>query len=144
MCTHARLRCGPTLSGPSPAYLACRSSWTGSTSRSRRAACARSPAGVARPGRRAGSRRRLRGWPLVRAEITEEPSDGCDGERYSMTPDLGVFRSAMSANGDVLVQEDRLRAVLAEAADTPSLQHALDRLLGLAVGRRARALPVQR
>jgi hypothetical protein len=72
----------------------------------------------------------LRGWPLVRAEVTEEPSEGCDGERYAMTPDLGVFRSAMSANGDVLVQEDRLRAVLAESRDEPSLTHALHRLLG--------------
>ncbi len=85
----------------------------------------RGPAGTA--GRIAAS---LRGWPLVRAEVTEEPSDGCDGERYAMTPDLGVFRSAMSANGDVLVQEDRLRTVLAEAADSPSLQHAIQRLLG--------------
>jgi hypothetical protein len=72
----------------------------------------------------------LRGWPLVRAEVTEEPSDGCDGERYSMTPDLGVFRSAMSANGDVLIHEDRLRAVIADAPDPPSLAYALQRLLG--------------
>jgi hypothetical protein len=85
----------------------------------------RGPAGTA--GRIAAA---LRGWPLVRAEVTEEPSDGCDGERYAMTPDLGVFRSAMSANGDVLVQEDRLRMVIAEARDTPSLHHALERLLG--------------
>jgi hypothetical protein len=47
-----------------------------------------------------------------------------------MTPDLGVYRSAMSANGDVLVQEDRLRAVIADAGDSVSLQHALQRLLG--------------
>ena len=85
----------------------------------------RGPSGTA--GRIAGS---LRGWPLVRAEVTEEPSDGFDGERYAMTPDLGVFRAAMSANGDVLVQEDRLRAVLADAADSPTLQHAINRLLG--------------
>jgi hypothetical protein len=72
----------------------------------------------------------IRDWPLVRCEITEEPSEGSDGERYSMTPDLGVFRSAMSGNGDVLVQEDRLRSVMATAEDLPSLRQALDRLLG--------------
>jgi hypothetical protein len=87
----------------------------------------RGPAGTA--GRLAAA---LRGWPLVRAEVTEEPSEGCDGERYSMTPDLGVFRAAMSANGDVLVQEDRLRAAMNEPADLPSMRHALDRLLGSA------------
>jgi hypothetical protein len=73
----------------------------------------------------------LRGWPLIRAEVTEEPSDGCDGERYALTPDLGVFRAAMSGNGDVLVQEDRLRAVLATSGDLPSLRLAMDRLLGV-------------
>jgi hypothetical protein len=72
----------------------------------------------------------VRDWPLVRCEVTEEPSAGCDGERYAMTPDLGVFRSAMSGNGDVLVQEDRLRHVIATVEDLPTLRHALDRLLG--------------
>src|SRR3954468_19840436 len=85
----------------------------------------RGPAGTA--GRIAAA---MRGWPLVRCEVTEEPSDGSDGERYSMTPDLGVFRAAMSGNGDVLVQEDRLRAVVANAEDLPSLRHAIERLLG--------------
>jgi hypothetical protein len=87
----------------------------------------RAPAGTA--GRLAAA---MRGWPLVRCEVTEEPSDGSDGERYAMTPDLGVFRATMSANGDVLVQEDRLRAVLAEGADLMSTRHAVDRLLGTA------------
>lgn len=72
----------------------------------------------------------MRQMPLVRCEIAEEPSEGCDGERFSMTPDLGVFRSTMSGNGDVLVQEDRLRSIVAGAADLPSLQQAIDRLLG--------------
>jgi hypothetical protein len=74
----------------------------------------------------------LRDWPLIRCEITEEPSEGCDGERYAMTPDLGVFRATMSGNGDVLVQEDRLRTALANAADIASLRQAVDRLLGTA------------
>jgi hypothetical protein len=73
---------------------------------------------------------RLRDWPLLRLEITEEPSDGCDGERIAVTPGLGAWRSAMSANGDVLVQEDRLRAVMEGAADAASLRAGLDRLLG--------------
>src|SRR3954453_24018014 len=68
----------------------------------------------------------LRGWPLVRAEITEEPREGSDGERDAMTPDLSLSRSAMSGNGDVLVQKDRLRATVANAADLPSLQQAID------------------
>ncbi len=72
----------------------------------------------------------LRGWPLVRFEVTEEPSDGCDGERYASTPDLGVFRATMSANGDVLVQEGRLRALVDSTSDHATLAHGVARLLG--------------
>jgi hypothetical protein len=85
----------------------------------------RGPTGTA--GRLAAS---LRGWPLIRAEVTEEPSDGNDGERYSMTPDLGVFHTAMSANGDVLIHEDRLRSLMASASDLVSLRQTVDQVLG--------------
>lgn len=71
----------------------------------------------------------LRGWQVLRYEVTEEASPGCDGERWSVTPTLGVFRSPMSANGDVLVGEDRLRSLLATATG-PQLSHGLDLLLG--------------
>src|SRR4051812_20142236 len=54
-----------------PGFLRTQSGWRG-------------PAGTA--GRLAAA---IRDWPLVRCEITEEPSEGGDGERWSMTPDLG-------------------------------------------------------
>ena len=73
----------------------------------------------------------LRGWQVLRYEVTEQASPGCDGERWSVTPSLGVFRSAMSANGDLLVGEDRLRSLLASAAG-PQLAHGIDQLLGAA------------
>jgi len=73
---------------------------------------------------------RLRDWPMIRVEITEEPSTGCDGERIAITPDLGVWRAAMSANGDVLVHEDRLRAATDCATDAEELRAAVDQLLG--------------
>ena len=79
-------------------------------------------------GRLAGA---LRGWSVLRYEVTEEPSAGCDGERYAVTPTLGVFRSIVGANGDLLVNEDRLRALLAEATG-PQLAYGLDTLLGSA------------
>jgi hypothetical protein len=79
-------------------------------------------------GRLAGA---LRGWSVLRYEATEEPSPGCDGERYAVTPTLGVFRATASANGDLLVSEDRLRSLLASATG-PQLALGLDRLLGSA------------
>ena len=54
----------------------------------------------------------LIGWP-VRFEVTEDPSAGCDGERYAFTPGLGLFHAMTSANGDLVVPENRLRQLFA-------------------------------
>jgi hypothetical protein len=85
-----------------------------------------------RPGTASRIAAAIRGWALVRFEVTEEPSTGCDGERYAATPSLGLFRSTMSANGDILVGEDRLRALLGTAPDAAALAHGLERVLGTA------------
>ena len=84
-----------------------------------------------RPGTAGRLAAALRGWSVLRYEVTEEPSPGVDGERYAVTPTLGVFRSTTSVNGDLLVGEDRLRALLATATG-PQLAQGLDRLLGSA------------
>ena len=84
-----------------------------------------------RPGTASRLAASLRGWTLLRYEVTEQASAGLDGERYSVTPTLGVFRATTSANGDVLVGEDRLRALLATATG-PQLAQGLDGLLGSA------------
>lgn len=74
----------------------------------------------------------LRAWPMLRFEVTEEPSPGCDGERIAYVPGRGIFRSSISANGDLIVLEDQLRALRATAHTAEDFQHALDRLLGVA------------
>lgn len=74
----------------------------------------------------------VRTWTMLRVEVTEDPSPGSDGERYSLAPHLGLFRATTSATGDVVVGEDRLRALLAQAADAATLRHQLDRALGSA------------
>ena len=84
-----------------------------------------------RPGTAGRLAAALRGWTLLRYEVTEEPSAGVDGERYAVTPTLGVFRASMSANGDIMVGEDRLRALLATASG-PQLSQGIDMLLGSA------------
>src|ERR687885_1482053 len=57
----------------------------------------------------------LRGWAHLRYEVTEEPSPGADGARWSHTPELGIHHAVVGVHGDVLVHEDRVRAVLAAA-----------------------------
>jgi hypothetical protein len=77
----------------------------------------------AAPGTAAAVASALAGWKQLRFEVTEQPSPGCDGTRYSYTPSLGLFSATVSANGDVLVSENRLRDALtvAEAAKAGTL-----------------------
>lgn len=73
----------------------------------------------------------LRGWRLLRFEVTEEPTAGSEGERYSSTPTHGIFRAVTGLHGDLLVPENRLRAALeAAATGTTTVEAELDRLLG--------------
>jgi hypothetical protein len=63
----------------------------------------------------------------VRYEVTEDPSPNRDGERYSSTPALGLYRATIGPHGDVQVPEDRLRTALAGAED---LAAEVARLIG--------------
>jgi len=62
----------------------------------------------------------LRSWAQLRFEVTEEPSPGAEGERWSWAPTLGLFHATTGVHGDILVREDRLRASLARAAADPA------------------------
>lgn len=69
----------------------------------------------------------LRAWPMLRFEVTEEPTPGVDGERFCHVPNLGLWSGRTSANGDIVVAEDQLRAVLAgtAVAQVPGRLHDL-------------------
>lgn len=79
---------------------------------------------------------RLRRLGPVTFEVIEAPSSGSDAERYSYTPDLGLYRAALAANGDVVVGEGQLRSLLLASHDdstaAATLAHGLERLLGTA------------
>ncbi|MFF2328881.1 MULTISPECIES: DUF3145 domain-containing protein [unclassified Streptomyces] len=73
----------------------------------------------------------LRGWDLLRFEVTAEPSPTTEGERYSSTPELGIFHAVTGMHGDILVPEDRLRAALARSERGESdLAAEIAKLLG--------------
>lgn len=72
----------------------------------------------------------LRGWTHLRYEVTEEPSAGVDGGRWSHTPDLGIFHAVTDVHGNVLVPEDRIRAAVAHAGDPERMREELDLALG--------------
>jgi len=73
----------------------------------------------------------LRGWENLRFEVTEEPSPGCDGSRWSHTPSLGIHHTWISAGGDAVINEDRVRAAL-RCGDHGRLRRELDAALGTA------------
>ncbi len=75
----------------------------------------------------------MRGWDGLRYEVVEEASRGSDGMRWTHTPSLGIHQARLSANGDVVVNEDRLRTVVEQAAGNAAVLSAeLDRVLGAA------------
>jgi len=82
------------------------------------------------PGNGATLASAMRGWEHVRYEVTEEPSPGYEGERYSYTPSLGIFHAVMGLHGDILVPEDRIRMAMLDAEGATGLAQALDQLLG--------------
>lgn len=74
----------------------------------------------------------LRSWPMLRFEVTEDPSPGCDGERIAHVPGRGVFRATVGASGDIVVGEQQLREIMATASGIDAVHYALHRLLGSA------------
>jgi hypothetical protein len=85
-----------------------------------------------KPGTAAEFAAALRCWPMLRFEVTEEPSVGFDGERFMHVPGRGVFRATVSATGDLMISEDQVRTVLANARGGDAIAHAIDGLLGTA------------
>ncbi len=75
----------------------------------------------------------LRGWNHLRFEVTEDPTANSEGQRYSYTPDLGVFHAVTGLHGDIMVPEDRIRHAIGIAdLGGRTLVDALDDLLGRA------------
>lgn len=73
----------------------------------------------------------LRGCGRARFEVTEDASAGAEGMRWAYTPRLGVFAATIGRNGDILVNEERLKqAILADALGRCPLAVGVAELLG--------------
>jgi hypothetical protein len=65
-------------------------------------------------------------------EVTEDGTSASDGERLAYVPGRGFHRSMISASGDVVVGEERLRGLMARARSSDEFHHGLAELLGTA------------
>ncbi|AUS78010.1 DUF3145 domain-containing protein [Actinoalloteichus sp. AHMU CJ021] len=74
----------------------------------------------------------LRAWPMLRFEVTEDPSRHVDGERFCYVPGLGLWRARTSANGDIMVTEDQLRSMTALSDSPERFNHRVGEVLGTA------------
>ena len=73
----------------------------------------------------------IKGWQRIRFEATEERTNSSEAERYSYTPELGIFRATTGLHGDIMVSEERIRkATVTAALGGKDLVAALDELLG--------------
>ncbi len=73
----------------------------------------------------------LRGWDRLLFEVTEDPTPGSEGVRFSFTPELGVFTAITGLHGDIMIPEDRLKGAVVKAAiGEATLRDEVDMLLG--------------
>ncbi|MDQ7903140.1 DUF3145 domain-containing protein [Phytohabitans sp. ZYX-F-186] len=124
VCAHVEWAIARVLTAPVNLH------WTSQPveSGARRAECS----WTGRPGTGAELAAALRQWPMIRFEVTEEPSPGADGERFMYVPGRGLFRATAGAAGDIQLGEDRLRSIMESARAPEALAHALERALGTA------------
>ena len=73
----------------------------------------------------------LQGWEQLRFEVTEDATSSADAGRWCHTPSLGIFYSPVDAAGNMVVTENRIRAIVDFAGnDADLLREGLVRSLG--------------
>ncbi len=73
----------------------------------------------------------MRGWERLRFEVTEDMTANTEGERFSYTPTLGIFRAVVGVHGDIMIPEDKLKSSVVRAAlGETTLMNEIDKLLG--------------
>lgn len=75
----------------------------------------------------------LRTVPHIRFEISEFSNTSDFNQRFCFTPSLGIFRADINVNGDIVINEQRLRHIMeTNRSDQNALETSLDELLGTA------------
>ena len=70
----------------------------------------------------------LRSWHYLNFEVIEGTELG--GELFRFTPELGIHRAVVDQTGAVLVNENQLSAILANAFDEESIRQGIAAMMG--------------
>jgi len=70
-------------------------------------------------------------WSKLRFEVIQTPSNDVVGQRFSVTPELGIFRADTNSLGETLLTESRISsAILRTLQENTSIEQELDFMLG--------------
>ena len=74
----------------------------------------------------------LKGWHYIRFEIREINKKTQDVIFYRATPELGLHQVSTASNGDVVLNENQINAILKNSLTYEKLQVNLENALGVA------------
>lgn len=73
----------------------------------------------------------LAAWSKIRFEVIQQPMNDYLGQRYSITPELGIFRADINSFGETLLTESRIKSCVYRALqEKTSIEQELDFILG--------------
>jgi len=64
-------------------------------------------------------------WPILLFDVIEDTTESCNGQRFSHTPELGLWQGEINSSGDVVVSENRLRGLMRSGDIEGGLEQAL-------------------
>lgn len=73
----------------------------------------------------------LKGWHYLTFELHEAAVNGSDGSIYMFTPELGLFHGTVGPHGDLMINENQVRRVLAINGRDSDALIEIERLLGV-------------
>jgi hypothetical protein len=73
----------------------------------------------------------LKSWNLIRFEIHESNSKYLDGTLFRCTPDLGLHQISVSPTGDLMLNENTIKRIIATATGQKKLVSNLENAIGV-------------
>ncbi|MFY9190518.1 MAG: DUF3145 family protein [Lawsonella sp.] len=73
-------------------------------------------------------------WPILRFDVVEDATESWNGRRFSHDPQLGMWNGELNAVGDVVLNENQLRAMIAPPNTNVAVASDLAESISYALG----------